>query len=307
VRIDVHAHYYPQDVVDQFARLGSTRAYGGPSGGLTLAQRLELMDRAGIDVQVLSVGVGQPYFAEAEKAAAGARCANDAYKEVVERYGGRFAAFGCLPLPHVDAALAEAAYCLDELSMAGLNLGCSVAGRPLEDPSFEPLWADLNRRRAVVFLHPLGIGGPFIDAFGLEMMVGSRFEDTICAVRLVLSGLTSRFPDVRIIVPHLGGTIPYLWERVEESGSRRVSTPPTEGLKRLYYDSVNKTPAALRCFCETVGADRLMLGTDFPYVDEAGFLECVSYVEASGLTPDQVSGILDRNAQALLQLPQRKP
>jgi aminocarboxymuconate-semialdehyde decarboxylase len=111
---------------------------------------------------------------------------------------------------------------------------------------------------------------------------------------------------VRIIVPHLGGTIPYLWERVEESGSRRVSTPPTEGLKRLYYDSVNKTPAALRCFCETVGADRLMLGTDFPYVTRPQFLEYVSYIDASDLAPDQVSAILDRNAQELLQLPARR-
>lgn len=306
MRIDVHAHYYPQHVLDQLTAIGSPRGFTGPSGGLSMEQRLELMDRAGIDVQVLSIGVGQPYVPDVEKASIGARCANDAYKDAVERYGGRFAAFGCLPLPHVDAALAETAYCLDELGMAGLNLGCSVAGRPLEDPAFEPLWADLNRRRAVVFLHPLGVGGPFIDAFGLEMMVGSRFEDTICAVRLVLSGLTSRYPDVRIIVPHLGGTIPYLWERIEESGGRRTGVSPKEQFKRLYYDSVNKTPAALRCFCQTVGADRLMLGTDFPYVTEPGFLEYVSYVEKSDLAPEQVSAILDQNAQALLHLPERQ-
>src|SRR5581483_6134765 len=138
VRIDVHAHYYPQHVLDEFTRLGSPRGYTGPSGGLTVEQRLELMDEAGIDAQVLSMGVGQPYLPDAEKARAGARCANDAYQDLVKRSGGRFAAFGCLPLPHVDAALAETAYCLDELGMAGLNLGCSVAGRPLEDPAFEP-------------------------------------------------------------------------------------------------------------------------------------------------------------------------
>jgi predicted TIM-barrel fold metal-dependent hydrolase len=306
VRIDVHAHYYPQHVLDEFTRIGSPRGYTGPSGGLTIAERLEWMDRAGIDVQVMSMGVGQPYLPDVEKAVAGARCANDAYKELVDGSDGRFAAFGCLPLPHVDAALAETARCLDELGMAGLNLGCSVAGRPLEDPAFEPLWADLNRRRAVVFLHPLGVGGPFIDAFGLEMMVGSRFEDTICAVRLVLSGLTRRYPDVRIIVPHLGGTIPYLWERIEESGGRRTDVRPKEEFKRLYYDSVNKTPAALRCFCETVGADRLMLGTDFPYVTEEMFKGYVSYIGESDLAPEQVRAILDENAQALLQLPERK-
>lgn len=305
MRIDVHAHHFPADFIERMAQLGSPRSFNAPSGGLSLEDRLELMDEAAIDVQVLSVGTQQPYFDDLDKACQGARFANDLYKDVAERYDGRFAVFGCIPLPHVDAALAETAYCLDELRFAGLNLGCSAAGRPLEDPAFEPLWADLNRRRAIVFLHPLGIGGPFIDAFGLEMNLGSRFEDTISAVRLVLSGLTTRYPDVRIIVPHLGGTIPYLWERLNEGG-RRHGVVPSEAFRRMYYDSVNKTPAAVRCFCETVGADRLMLGTDFPYVHRTEFRDHVTYLENSGLTQDQVDGILDRNAQALLNLPERK-
>ena len=307
MRIDVHSHYYPAELIDRLKQLGSTRSHASPSGGLTLDERLELLDEVGIDIQVLSIGLGQPYFADVDKATEGARYVNDVYQDLATRYRGRFAVFGCLPLPHVDAALAETAYCLDELKMVGLNLGCSIAGRPLEDPLFEPLWAELNRRQAIVFLHPMGIGGPFIDAFGLEMMVGSRFEDTISTVRLVMSGLTSRFPDVRIIVPHLGGTIPYLWARLDESAGRNYGMSPMESMRRLYYDSVNKTPAALRCFCETIGPERLMLGTDYPYVERSRFRECVSYIEETGLPREQVDAILDRNAQALLKLPERKP
>src|SRR5438046_1243059 len=84
----------------------------------------------------------------------------------------------------------------------------TLAGRPLDDPKFEPFFAELNRRGAVLFLHPCGIGAPMTDAYGLDWMVGGCFEDTVTSLRLIMSGLTSRYPDVKIIIPHLGGTLP---------------------------------------------------------------------------------------------------
>lgn len=307
MRIDVHAHYYPPELVQRMGDLGrSLEAAVRITCECPIQQRLELLDSTSVDAQVLSMGVQQPYFNDEEKARLGARFSNDLYQDVVSRYGGRFAAFGSLPLPHVDSAIAEAAYCLDELHMAGINLGCSIAGRPLEDPAFEPLWAELNRRQAVVFLHPVALGGPMLDAPGLPMLLGSRFEDTVAAVRLVVSGLTSRFPDVKIIVPHLGGAIPFMWERMEDFANRGLNTSPKEGLKRLYYDTVNKTPAALRCACEVLGPEHLMLGSDFPYMkSQSEFAEHITYVESSDLPAETLTAILDRNAQQLLHLPDR--
>src|SRR5581483_930557 len=142
--------------------------------------------------------------------------------------------------------------------------------------------------------HPLGVGGPGLDQFGLEWGIGALFEDTVAAVRLVRSGLTDRFSNVKIIVPHLGGTVPFAWHRVTHADARVAA-----GLRHLYYDTVNGTPAAIRCACECVGASQLMLGTDYPYHTP---LDCASYVESSDLDATDVAGILDGNAAQLLGL-----
>lgn len=307
MRIDVHAHYYPPELVQRMGELGrSLEAAVRITCECPIHERLDLLDETGVDAQVLSMGVQQPYFSDQEKARLGARFANDLYHDTVTKSGGRFAAFGSVPLPHVNAAVEEAVYCLEELRMAGINLGCSIAGRPLEDPEFEPLWAELNRRQAIVFLHPVALGGPMLDAPGLPMLLGSRFEDTVAAVRLVTSGLTSRFPDVKIIVPHLGGAIPFMWERMDDVANRGLGESPKNGLKRLYYDTVNKGAAALRCACEVLDPSHLMLGSDFPYMKaKAEFAEHVTYIEKADLPAETISAILDRNAQQLLKLPER--
>jgi aminocarboxymuconate-semialdehyde decarboxylase len=139
-------------------------------------------------------------------------------------------------------------------------------------------------------------------------MVGAPFEDTIAALRLVLSGLTGRFPNVKIIVPHFGGTLPFLMQRLDDAAERErargtqfnIDGPPSRLIKRLWFDTVNGSPAALRCACEAFGADRLMLGTDWPYLAGPKFKRCVTYVEESGLPKKDVEAILDRNAQELL-------
>ena len=95
--------------------------------------------------------------------------------------------------------------------MLGVNIGCSIASRPLDDAAFAPFFAELNRRGTTVFLHPVGCGcGPFLEDFGLNFPLGAPFEDSIAAIRLVLVGVIHRFPKIRFIVPHLGGTLPFL-------------------------------------------------------------------------------------------------
>ncbi len=309
MRIDVHAHHYDDAYFERLERLGNPWTGGrfAPGAGVTLDQRLDLMDDAGIDAQVLCVGASQPgYMANPAKAVEGTRFANDHYKDVVVRHNGRFAAFGCLPLPHVDASVAEVERCFGELGFTGINLGCSVMGRALDEPEFEPVWAALDRHSAVVFLHPLGIGGAMMDAYGLAWMVGGCFEDTTAGLRLAMSGVLERHHNVKVIVPHLGGTIPFLWQRLEDSYERardQSRVNPITTLQRMYYDTVNETPSALRCTCDAVGAGHVMLGTDFPYLAGPKFKRCVTYVQESGLPQADVDKILDQNAQELLRLP----
>lgn len=305
MRIDVHAHYFPNEYLDRLEQAGARglQARVAPGAKVTLDERISLMDDAGIDMQVLSTASSLPYFAKKGDAVAAAHLGNDLYAEVVKKYSGRFSAFATVPLPHVDAALEEMGRCLDTLGMVGVIVGCSVMGRQLDDPEFTPFWAELDRRRTVLFLHPVGIGCPGSDAYGLTWMVGAPFEDTIAALRLVLSGLTKRFPNVRIIVPHLGGTLPFLIQRLDDTPAREqagIDEPPSRLLKRLWFDTVNSSPAALRCACQAYGADRLMLGTDWPYLVGPKFKRCVTYIQESGLPKNDVEAILDKNAQTLL-------
>jgi aminocarboxymuconate-semialdehyde decarboxylase len=239
-------------VARQLGAFGQRRSRGesnyrirAPGAAVSLEQRVDLLSKAGMRVQILSVGAQQPYFADANEAISAAKLGNDLYAEVCARRGGHFAA---LPLPHVDAALAELERALDRLGMVGVNLGCWIGSpaRPLDATEFEPVFAELDRRGAVLFLHPVGCG-TLLEGFGLNFPLGAPFEDSVAALRLILAGIVSRHPKIRIIVPHLGGTLPFLIERLDGSLARRSQYKPSAYLKRLWYDTVNGSTAALRC------------------------------------------------------------
>jgi 6-methylsalicylate decarboxylase len=296
MRIDVHGHYLPAEYVDLQARVKGEGVRQDLAIRLQgkIDERVGMLDEAGVDLQVLSLGSNVPYHDNRADAVEAARLANDAYAAIARQYDGRLAAFGSVPLPHVDAAIAEASRCLDDLHMLGIALGCSIYERTLDDQSFEPFWAELNRRKAVVFLHPIfRATDPHIRDFELNRMVGATFEDTLAALRLLLSGVTERNPDLRIIVPHFGGTLPVVYPRIARRGKADL-------LKTLYYDTANGYGPALRCACETLPVERMMLGTDFPYIGSVK--ENVDYVTAAGLTSDQQQQILERTAAELLPI-----
>lgn len=294
MRIDVHAHHFAPEYVECVARIKGSPPPQPPAASLPLAERVDLLKEAGVDLQVLSLGPTMPHFPKQEDAVTAARIANDAYAAITQEFDGRFAAFGALPLPHVEAAIAETNRCLDDLRMVGVTVGCSAGETPLDDPSFEPLWQELNRRQAVLFLHPIFRGTDlFLRDYDLIAMVGACIEDTQAALRLALSGVTQRYPDMRVIVPHFGGTIPFLWARIE----RRKKT---ELLRSFYWDTANGYGPALTCACQTLGADRLMLGTDFPYITPFRF--GLDYIREAGLSAEDTETILDKTAAKLLRL-----
>jgi aminocarboxymuconate-semialdehyde decarboxylase len=319
VRIDVHSHHYPAAYLEIFSSLGYPELSRGPrlapGAHLTIDERIGLLDEVGIDLQVLSAVAPGPYLPVEVDAVRAARLANDLYADLFARYPRRLAGFGTVPLPHVRAAVAEAERCLDTLGMLGLTIGCSVAGRQLDDAAFAPFWAALDERGAVLFLHPQGVGcGPGTTDYGLGWLLGAPVEDTVAALRLVLSGLIERFPRVRIIVPHLGGVLPFLLQRIDDTSGHAVvrlrdteeapgiDGPPSRYYRRLWFDTVNSHPAALRCACESFGADRLLLGTDFPFRVGPHWAPLVRYIEDAGLSPADTEAILGGNAQLLLGL-----
>ena len=298
MRIDVHGHYLPPEYVSLVARSrGATAQDPALQQQGTIEERIGMLEEAGVQLQVLSLGSNVPYLEAEQDAVAAARVGNDAYAAIAREHRGRLGAFGSVPLPHVDAAIAEASRCLDELDMLGIALGCSVGERTLDDPAFEPFWAELNRRRAVVFLHPIfRTGDPHMREYELARIAGACFEDTLAALRLLLSGVVDRNPSVRLIVPHFGGTLPVIYPRIARRGKGDL-------LRKLYYDTANGYGPALRCACEALGPERLMLGTDFPYI--GSIKQNVDYVLEAGLPADTQQQILERTASDLLGLPEK--
>jgi predicted TIM-barrel fold metal-dependent hydrolase len=312
MRIDVHAHYWTEDYLDLLADLGKTDAGAarglGAGGGAELAARLRLMDRAEVQMQVLSACPQMPYAEETEKAVKAAKFVNDQYAGLVGRYRDRFAAFAALPMPHVEESVGELRRALDELGMAGIGMNTSVAGRALVEPDFEPVFAELNSRSAVLYLHPAGNGAcsPLIGNYHLTWMIGAPIEDTISIMQLITHGIPTRYPDIKIINSHLGGALPMLLQRADDQYRWEApETPelPSRAARRMWYDTVGHGHVpALRCAIDSFGADRLLLGTDFPYENGDIFLRAVDYINDPEIDPGAARAILDQNASALLGL-----
>jgi 6-methylsalicylate decarboxylase len=312
MRIDVHAHYWTDDYLDLLADLGKADASAarglGAGGGAELEARLRLMDRAGVQLQVLSACPQTPYGEDAAKAAKAARFVNDQYAELAGCHRDRFAAFAALPMPHVEESIAELRRALDELRVAGIAMNTTAAGRALVEPEFEPVFAELNRKSAVLYLHPAGNSAcsPLISDYHLTWMVGAPIEDTISIMQLITRGIPARYPDIKIINSHLGGAMPMLLQRADDQYSweaPETPEPPSVAARRMWYDTVGHGHVpALRCAIDSFGADRLLLGTDFPYENGDIFVRAVDYINDPRIDASAARAILDQNASALLSI-----
>lgn len=304
--VDVHAHYYPTDYLDAIGRPELPPVGAAPLRHVSIEERIPMLDRLGIDVQVLSCSQAQPYLPDAANAAAAATLGNDRYLELCRRYPGRFYTFATLPLPHIAESLAEIERIYDDPDVVGITIGCSIAGRGLDDPEFEPVFAELHRRKSVVLLHPMGIdciyGG---QDYNLQWLVGAPFEDTIAALRLALSGRANRNHDISFIVPHLGGTLPFLLARVLRMMGPNAE-PAEAALRRMYYDTVSGSVGALHCAADYWGVDRLLFGTDFPYSDLPEFERRLTYFDEAGYAGEVLDQILGTRAEELLGLARRR-
>lgn len=309
MNIDVHAHYWTDSYLDRIQALGKddtdTQRGMGAGDGKELQDRLELMDRSGVDLQILSAAPQMPYSdTDRDGAVEAARFVNDQYAELVKEYPDRFRAFVALPMPHIEESLAELARGLDELGFLGVVFNTTINGRPLVDPEFAPIFEELNRRKAVVYIHPAGnsVDTPLIRDHHMTWMVGAPMEDTVSIMQLITEGFPTKYPDITFINSHLGGALPMLLQRADNQvGWEAPDTPekPSEAARRMYFDSVGHGHVpAIRAAVDSFGADRILLGTDFPY--EAGdiFTRAVEYIP-EGLDEKDATAVLSGNAARL--------
>jgi 6-methylsalicylate decarboxylase len=315
--IDVHAHYHPRAYNEALDRLAG-RSLGGFGGGRHpdtddeehIQRRLEMMDEAGAGLQVLSPAAGRaPYGADESVAVEAARLGNELTAQLVSRHPDRFKAFVSLPLPHADASLDELRRGMDELGMIGVNLHISVLDRSVAEDEFLPIYEEVNRRAGIIFYHPCGNGicSPMITDYGFGAAVGTSLEDAVIGLHLIAKRIPSQFPNITFIIPHLGGPVPMLLDRLDNQYSMRqhdLPEPPSVTARRFYYDTVGHgSHAGLLCAWKAFGAGHILPGSDFPVLlSWESYARTFSWIREVDLPPQDIEQILERNAQAVLKL-----
>jgi predicted TIM-barrel fold metal-dependent hydrolase len=299
-RIDIHHHLFPPDYSAAIVSLGQP-----PSPAWTPAKSLEEMDKSGIALSVLSLSPPNVVFPDAAIARRLARDVNEYGAKMVRDYPGRFGLFAVLPLPDVEGSLRELEYALDTLRAEGIGLMTSYGDKWLGDPAFVPVWEELNRRKAVVYTHPhspdccadLNVGIPATD-------IEWATDTTRAVASLLFSGTAARFPDIRWIFSHGGGTTPFLLSRFvyEEKTMKQARERLPNGLlyelRKFYYDAAQANhPGALAALLKMVPPSQLLFGTDFPYRTGT---EVMDGLTAQHFSPKDLRAIERENALQLL-------
>lgn len=305
--IDVHQHLLP----DFFWR--ETNEGVSPVGGIapppwTESSALAFMDDAGIDVAVLSISTPGVHVGDDARARTLARRCNEFAAQLVQSRPDRFGAFAALPLPDVDGALAELSYALDVLKLDGVLLFSNVQGIYLGDPSLEPVFAELDRRAATVFVHPNPSPDPVAHRLGLpDSLIDFTADTTRAVAELLYSNRFARTSNVNYIFAHAGGTIPYLAGRFGIVDEMRVISggdarrTAAETFRGLYWDTALAFgDPILRMLRSVVGLGHVMCGTDYPYFRRDLAVGCLAALRhTSELATAEREGVLGANALKL--------
>jgi len=288
--LDFHNHYYPPEYIAAIregpsAYTVSADDDGNPvlhspgdknyivPGHRDISVRTQVLDEAGIDMQVLTFTAPGTLIETPARSVELAALANDCLATIVRDRPDRYTALGTLPLNEPGACASEFDRVLDELALPGVMLFGNVNGVPLSDERFWPLYERASDTNAVLYIHPnFPPGVEAMEEYWLMPLVGFMFDTTLAAAGLVFSGVVERFPEITWVFGHLGGAIPYLVERLDRGFEaypecrEHISKPPSEYLKEFYYDTVNFDPAALRLAIEFAGVDHILAGSDYPHL-----------------------------------------
>lgn len=268
VRLDHHAPCRARMMVgDRFFREIDDRCWAPE-------RRAADCDDFGVDLQVLStVPVMFSYWAKPADALDLSHLLNDHLAGVVAAHPGRFAGLGTLPMQDAELACRELDRCLDELGLPGVQIGSNVNGTNLGDASLRPFFRHAAARGAAIFVHPWEmVGRDRMKEFWLPWLVGMPAETALAISSVLMSGLLDELPTLRLCFAHGGGSFPYTIGRIQKGFDERPDlcqtasrTPPRESARRLYFDTLVHDPNALRYLIDFAGAERLALGSDYPF------------------------------------------
>ncbi|OKK23405.1 amidohydrolase [Streptomyces sp. CB02488] len=307
--IDVHAHFVTDSYVAAARSAGIEHPDGMPGWpAWSVEQHLDLMDRSGIEKSYVSISSPGVHFGDDVAARALAREVNEFAAGVRHEHPRRFGHFASLPLPDVEGSLAEAAHALDVLGADGVAVETNHHGVYLGDPRFEPLWEGLDRRGALVFVHPTS--PPHADDVSLgrpRPMLEFLFDTARTASDLLLRGVFTRFPRIRWVLTHGGGALPLLADRIDmfsavfRDGSKDAPSA-LEELGRVWYDMAGTPfPRQIPALDAAFGTERLLYGSDYCWTPAEGALVQVASVDAAAQpsATDTWRDLTTRNAHRL--------
>jgi len=320
--IDFHNHFFPPKYIDEL-RSGGSRVQvtidgdGNPvlhypgdyniavRGHRDIAYRESVISEIGVDRQVLSLTTPGTHVEEPAIAVKLARIVNDAFAEIA-RNSQRFIGIATLPLSDPSASAKELDRACRQLGFCGAMVFSNINGVALSDRRFWPVWETANDLGAVIHIHPTSpVGVEAMQEYWLMPLVGFPMDTTLAAASLVFSGVVKRFPRIRWALGHLGGAIPYLVERLDrgfhafKECRANIDRPPSEYLRKFYYDSVNFDPRALQLAIDFAGADHILAGSDYPH--QIGSLRrMLDSIAELNISEDDRAAILGGNTARLL-------
>ncbi len=326
LRIDIHAHYYPESYLRLLAEAGTRfgASYQETEQGpivevaglragpiardfIDLDLRVAEMDAIGVDVHALSLTQPMVYWADRELSRRLAVAFNDAVQAAHEAYPRRLVGFATLPMHYPDLALAELERAAGLSGIRGVYLGTRILEQELSDPAFHPVYERAEALGLPVFLHPLNVSDPKrLQPYFLANLLGNPFDTAIAAAQLIFGGVLDRFSDLQVCLPHAGGAFPYLVGRLQHGWMVRpelghLEKGPVEYLDRFTYDTIAHSETALGYLIDLVGAERVMLGSDYCF--DMGCRRPVEVVtQHPRLSAEQQRLILGGNAANLLGL-----
>ncbi|MFH9656849.1 amidohydrolase family protein [Streptomyces sp. NPDC017248] len=269
--------------------------------------RLAAMDAQGVDVQVVSPSPSHyHYWADEHTAEKVYRLANEATAAHCSAAPDRLRGLGLVPLQHPQQAVRALDHALAQ-GLAGVEISSHAPGRELSDPAYEPLWARAEESGALLFVHPFGCTlDERLDRWYLSNTVGQPTENAVALSHLIFSGVLDRHPGLKVIAAHGGGYLPthigrsdHAWSARSDAGAS-CAHPPSSYLRRLYFDSLVHDPQVLRELVRVAGADRVLLGSDFPF--DMGTEDPVGALRAARLSDSDFHAVRGGNAAALLSL-----
>jgi predicted TIM-barrel fold metal-dependent hydrolase len=269
--------------------------------------KLEAMKKSSVDMQILGIIMPGLDTLDAEIAYTLTQKVNDEYADIQEKYHDTFLTVGAIPLQYPEFAIEELRRIKKDLGMMGVEVFSNINGTPLDSPKFYPFFREAESLNIPLLLHPsLPLIAEATKPYGLTGAVGYLFDTTIAILRIIYSGILEKFPKLRIVLPHMGSTIPYLIGRIDNQfkinpeSQEKISKLPSEYFKLIYVDTAQSLyRPAIECAYQLIGSKKILFGTDYPFADLSKSIQAIKNLDISDEAKED---IFENNARSMFNI-----